>query len=204
MTDSSDQDPIELLRRSNPVSADRLPSASLARIRARVQENVMTDTQPGPGRSLPGRRLRLATGLAGVAAAAVLAFVAFGPKGDLPGPSPSGGGGGGGGGGVASCIRYDLETLAQQEYAFDGTVTAIAGESVTFAVDTWFRGSGDAGVTLTEVGLGNGDVSSVPLVGFEVGGRYLVSGAGGIITDCGYSMPYDAAFAAEWASTFGS
>jgi hypothetical protein len=59
-------------------------------------------------------------------------------------------------------------------------------------------------VTLTEVGLGSGVVSSVPIVGFEVGGRYLVSGAGGIITGCGYSMPYDAAFAAQWASTFGS
>lgn len=202
MTESTDQDPLELLRRSNPVVADELPSASLARVRARVQENLMTDTQPGPGRSLSGRRLRLATGLAGVAAAAAIAFVAFGPRGNLPGPSPSDGGGGGGG--IASCIRYDAETLARQEYAFDGTVTAIDGDSVTFAVGTWFRGSGDASVTLTEVGLGSGSVSSVPLVGFEVGGRYLVSGAGGIITDCGYSMPYDAAFAAQWASTFGS
>ena len=206
MTESTDQDPVELLRRSNPVVADELPSASLARIRARVQENLMTDTQSGPGRSLSGRRLRLATGLAGVVAAAAIAFVAFGPKGNLPGPLPSdgGAGGGGGGGGVASCIRYDAETLALQEYAFDGTVTAVDGDSVTFTVGTWFRGSGNASVTLTEVGLGSGVVSSVPLVGFEVGGRYLVSGAGGIITGCGYSMPYDAAFAAQWASTFGS
>ena len=202
MTESTDQDPVELLRRSNPVVADELPSASLARIRARVQENLMTDTQSGPGRRLSGRRLRLATGLAGVVAAAAIAFVAFGPKGNLPGPLPSDGGAGGGG--VASCIRYDAEILALQEYAFDATVTAIDGDSVTFAVGTWFRGSGDASVTLTEAGLSSGVVSSVPLVGFEVGGRYLVSGAGGIITGCGYSMPYDAAFAAQWASTFGS
>ncbi len=143
MTKPTDPDPIELLRRSNPVDAERLPSANLARIRARVQEKVMTDIQPGAGLSLPQRRLRLTVGLAGVTALAAIALLVFGPKFNAPGVTPSDGGSGGGGGGTAMCIRFDLERLAQQEYAFDGTVTAIEGESVPFAVGRWYRGSGD-------------------------------------------------------------
>ena len=207
MTEPTDSDPIELLRRSNPVDAERLPSANLARIRARVQEKVMTDIQPDAGRHLPVQRRRLIIGLAGVTALAAIALLVFGPKGSAPGVTPSDGGiggGGGGGGGTAMCIRFDLETLAQQEYAFDATVTAIDGESVTFAVGKWYRGAGDASVTLTEVGLGGGVVTTGTLVDFEVGARYLVSGAGGVVTGCGYSQPYDAQAAADWAIAFGS
>jgi len=202
MTEPTDRDPIELLRRSNPVNPDQLPSASLARIRARVQENVMTDIQSGADRDRPVRRGLLPLGVAGVTALAALALILGGPKGTAPAASPSEGGGGGGA--IGSCIRFELEILAQQELAFDGTVTAIDGEAVTFAVGTWYRGPGDASVTLTEVGLGSGAVTSVPIVDFEVGARYLVSGAGGIVTGCGYSQPYDDAAAADWASAFGS
>ncbi len=200
MTEPTDPDPIELLHRSNPVDAERLPSANLARIRARVQETVMTDIHPQ-------RRLRLTIGLAGVTALAAVALLVFGPKLNAPGvtPSPSDGGvGGGGGGGTAMCIRFDLETLALQEYAFDGTVTAVDGEAVTFAVGTWYRGSGDASVTLTEIGLGGGVTTTGTLVDFQIGSRYLVSGSGGVITSCGYSQAYDASAAADWASAFGS
>ncbi len=203
MTELTDPDPIELLRRSNPVDAERLPFANLARIRARVQEKVMTDIQPGAGSNLPHRRLRLATGLAGVTAVVAIALLVFGPNGAAPGATPSDGIGGGGGG-TAMCIRFDLETLAQQEYAFDGTVTAIDGESVTFAVGKWYHGSGDASMTLTEVGLGGGVVTTGTLVDFEIGGRYLVSGTGGVVTGCGYSQAYDASAAADWATAFGS
>ena len=200
-TEPTDPDPIELLRRSNPVDAERLPSANLARIRARVQEKVMTDIQPDAGRDLPARRLRLPIGLAGVTAVAAIMLLVFGPKGSAPSVTPSDGGGGVG---MAMCIQFDLEILAQQEVAFDGTVTAIDGEAVTFAVGTWYRGPGDASVTLTEPGLGGGVTSLGSLVDFEVGGRYLVSGAGGIVTSCGYSQAYDASAAADWATAFGS
>ena len=110
----------------------------------------------------------------------------------------------GAGGGAATCIRFDLELLAQQEFAFDGTVIAIDGESVTFDVGKWYRGSGDASVTLTQVGQGEGAVMEGILVDFQVGSRYLVSGAGGVITGCGYSQAWDASAAADWASAFGS
>ena len=194
MTEPTDPDPIELLRRSNPVDAERLPSANLARTRARVQEKVMTDIQPGAGRDLPARRLRLTIGLAGVTALAAVALLVFGPKGSAPSVTPSDGGGGGG---TAMCIRFDLEILAQSEFAFDGTVTAIDGESVTFAVGRWYRGAGDASVTLTAPGLGGGAVTDVGSVDFEVGGRYLVSGDAGVVSGCGYSQAYDASAAAD-------
>ncbi len=197
MTRPTDPDPIELLRRSNPVEADQLPSANLARIRARVQENVMTENSRQPW-------LRWGIGLAGVTAAAVVALLVFGARGGTPAPSPSDGGIGGGGGAAGMCIRFDLDLLAQQELAFDGTVTAIDGESVSFAVGRWFRGSGDASVTLTEPGLGGGATMEGILVDFQVGSRYLVSGADGIVTGCGYSVPFDEASAADWATAFGS
>lgn len=197
MTRPTDPDPIELLRRSNPVEADQLPSANLARIRARVQENVMTDSTRRPW-------LGWGIGLAGVTTAVVVALLAFGPRGGAPAPSPSDGGIGGGGGAAGMCIRFDLDLLAQQELAFDGTVTAIDGESVSFAVGKWFRGSGDASVTLTEPGLGGGATMEGILVDFQVGSRYLVSGADGVVTGCGYSVPFDEASAADWAAAFGS
>jgi hypothetical protein len=205
MTEPKDPDPIELLRRSNPVDADQLPSANLARIRARVQEKVMTDIQAGAGSSLPRRRLRLTIGLAGVTAIAAVALLVFRPGSGATSPSPSDDGiGGGAGGGAAMCIRFDLEMLAQQGFAFDGTVTAIDGESVTFDVGTWNRGSGDPSVTLTQVGQGDGVVMEGILVDFKVGSRYLVSGTDGVVTGCGYSQAWDASAAADWASAFGS
>ena len=153
----------------------------------------MTTIQPEAGSNMPQRRLRLTIGLAVVAAAAAVAILAFGPGFGAPAPSPSDG-----------CIRFDLELLAQQEFAFDGTVTAIDGESVTFDVGKWYRGSGDPSVTLTQVGQGDGAVMEGILVDFQVGSRYLVSGAGRIITGCGYSQAWDASAAADWESAFGS
>jgi hypothetical protein len=164
----------------------------------------MTDIQPDLGSNVTQRRLRWAIGLAGVAAAAAVALLVFGPGFGAPAPSPSDGGiAGGARGGMASCIRFDLELLAQQEFAFDGTLTGIDGESVTFDVGKWYRGSGDPSVTLTQVGQGDGAVMEGILVDFQVGNRYLVSGAGGVITGCGYSQAWDASAAADWASAFG-
>lgn len=164
----------------------------------------MTDTQPAAAPNMTKRSLRLALGLAGVTAVVAVALLFFGSKAGAPTPSPSDGGiSGGAGGGNASCIRFDLELLAQQEFAFDGSVTGIDGESVTFDVGKWYRGSSDASVTLTQVGQGEGAVMEGILVDFQVGNRYLVSGAGGVITGCGYSQAWDAAAAADWESAFG-
>jgi hypothetical protein len=58
----------------------------------------------------------------------------------------------------------------------------------------------DGRVSLTAPG------TSVALVGpmpdFEVGGRYLVTAAGGSINGCGYTVAFDADTAATWAAAF--
>ena len=163
----------------------------------------MSDIQADADSNKP-QRLRWAIGLAGVTAVAAVALLVFGPRSGAPGPSPRDEGiGGGAGGGAATCIRFDLEMLAQQEFAFDGTVTGIDGQSVTFDVGSWYRGSGDVSVTLTQVGQGDGAVMEGILVDFQVGSRYLVSGAGGVITGCGYSQAWDTSAAADWESAFG-
>src|SRR3989304_6656280 len=108
MTRSDDHEPMELLRRSNPADADRLSFANLARVRARVQETVMTAIQAGADRGLTSRRPRWTMGLVGVTAVAAVALFAFGPRGNAPGVIPSDDGAGGG---RAMGVQVDLETL---------------------------------------------------------------------------------------------
>ena len=76
---------------------------------------------------------------------------------------------------MASCLIYDPSTLPTFETVFDGVVTAIDGDKVTFDVKTGWKGVGDR-VTLTNPNLAISLVG--PLPDFEVGGRYLVTAAG--------------------------
>ena len=82
---------------------------------------------------------------------------------------------------------------------FDGTVTAVDGDQVTFDVNEGWKGA-DGSVTLTA------SEENVALTGpvpdFQVGGRYLVSASGGTINACGYTLDYDPDTAAEWAAAF--
>ena len=104
------------------------------------------------------------------------------------------------GGGVASCLVYDPANLPTFDVVFDGTVTAIDGDQVTFEVNDGWKGA-DGSVTLTAP---DADPALVgPLPAFEVGGRYLVSAAGSTINACGYTVDYDADTAAAWAAAFG-
>jgi hypothetical protein len=210
------RDPIDRLRAADPIQADDVPDASLARVSARVQEHIMTDHRRFP--ILPPTRGPLAL-IGGIALVGAIALaVAFGSG--LRTPAPSGGPvavvptpspdpstdpstdpiPGGGGGGAASCIRYDPSILPSFDFAFDGTVTAIDGDQVTFDVKTAWKGA-DGSVTLTA------PESNIAITGpapeFEVGSRYLVSGAGTNINSCGYTLDYDADTAATWAAAFG-
>ena len=158
----------------------------------------MTDIEPGADRGRPWQRRKLGIGLVGLMAVASAALFIFGGQDKAPGITP-----GDGGGGTAMCIRFDLERLAQAEVAFDGTVTAVDGELVSFDVGNWYRGPGDASITLREPGLGGGVTIAGTLVNFQVRDRYLVSGSGGVVTSCGYSVEYSDAAAADWATAFG-
>ena len=106
----------------------------------------------------------------------------------------------------AMCVeQYDLASLANRDIAFDGTLAAIDGEDVTFDVNTWFVGGSDDRVTLTATtGMIGSEVVSISGDGatLEIGSRYLVSGSGGYVLACGFTMTYDTSIAAEWAEVF--
>ncbi len=197
-------DPIDRLRAADPVRADEVPHASLASVSARIQEHIMTDAQHSPTVPRPRRPLALIGGsaIAGALALAIVFGSGFGVQ--APGPistEPAPSADPVGGGEMASCIMYDPALLPTFETVFDGTVTAIEGDQVTFEVGTGWKGA-DGSVTLTVPG------TSVALVGptpdFEVGGRYLVTAAGSNVNGCGYTLPYDAATAATWAAAFAN
>jgi hypothetical protein len=181
---------------------DEVPDASLARVSARIQEHIMSDLQHSTTLRRPRRPFAVLGGL-GIVAAFALAIglsSGFGPK--TPGmvaTDPSTDPGNGAAGGVASCLAYDPANLPTFEIVFDGTVTAVDGDQVTFDVNAGWKGA-DGSITLTAP---DADVALVgPLPDFEVGGRYLVTAYGSTINACGYTLAYDADTAAAWAAAF--
>ncbi|MBA3876341.1 MAG: hypothetical protein C0498_05300 [Anaerolinea sp.] len=202
MNEYLEPDPLDALRAADPVDADRLSSASLARIRARISEDVMTETIT---RGAP-RRARLFGLGAGAAALATFALVLIlGGRGSAPGivPAPPDGTGSDGTS-SASCVEpYSPTALANRSFAFDGAVTAIDGERVTFAVNEVFRGAQDETVTLDAPGMTGTSITSAGGPNLSVGERYLVAGDDTFVWACGYTQPFDAAVAAEWAAALG-
>jgi len=210
MSMASGPDPIEQLRAADPIDADDVPEASLARVSARTQEHIMTDTQrDGESRSRRPLAIGGAIALTGALALAIafgsgLGVQAPGPVAVAPSPSSepesSTDPGLAGGGGMASCIMYDPAILPTFEIVFDGTITAIDGDQLTFEVNEGWKGVGGS-VTLTALD------TSIALLGptpdFEVGGRYLVTAAGSTVNACGYTLDYDAETATSWAAAFG-
>ena len=202
MNQPLDPDPLDLLRAADPVSADDLPSASLARIRARVSEDVMA-TRTAP-RKVPWRT-RTIGALAGAGAAiavgiAALAF-AFGTGGTRPGVVP----GTSVGPGSAMCVeQYSPATLTRRAFAFDGTVTAIDGDRVTFTVNHAYRAAAGPTITLVATGMTGTAITSAGGPNLSVGQRYLVAGEAEFVWACGFTQPWDAAVAADWAAAFGS
>ena len=196
-------DPIERLRAADPVRADELPDASLARVTAMVQEHIMSDKQFDPTVRPSRGPLVWIGGLAltGALALAIAVSSGFGIGG--PSSAPIGAGpteNPAAGGGVASCLVYDPANLPNHDVVFDGTVTAVDGDQVTFDVNTGWKGA-EGSITLTAPQV---DIAiSGPLPDFQVGGRYLVTAYGDTINACGYTLDYDADEAASWAAAFG-
>jgi hypothetical protein len=198
------RDPIDRLRAADPIRADEVPDASLARVSASIEEHIMTDLQQ-TATAVPGnRRFAVFGGLAAIGALALaIAFGSgLGPKssnsiGAVPSPTENPAAGGGG---LASCLAYDPANLPTFDIVFDGTVTAVDDDQVTFDVNEGWKGA-DGSITLTAPQV---DAALVgPLPDFEVSGRYLVTAAGSTVNACGYTLDYDAATAAAWAAAFG-
>lgn len=195
MTEPTRRDGLDELRNANPIDPDRLPSASLTRMSVRMQEMTMEATT-----ERSRWRRRLLPSLAGVALAAIAVVAILGNRG--PGPSilP----GGSNNVGSASCVEaYGPNTLAKRSFAFDGTVTGIAGDKVTFKVNAWYKGTAEETVTLTATGMTGTAITSAGGPNLAVGSRYLVAGEEHFAWACGFTQPYDPAVAAQWAGAFG-
>ena len=209
MSEHFEPDPLDELRAADPVDVDRLSSASLARIRARVSEDVMTteSIRKTPRRA---RVLGLGAGVAVIAAVAVLLL--FHSSGAAPGVVPGGSFGtvpsvapsGSAGTGLASCVEpYTKTALTHRTFAFDGTVTAISGERATFTVNKAYRGATGGKITLDAPGMTGMTITSAGGPNLAVGQRYLVAGDDHFVWACGYTQHYDAGVAAEWAIALG-
>ncbi|MCY1141228.1 hypothetical protein OWR29_24790 [Actinoplanes sp. Pm04-4] len=126
---------------------------------------------------------------------------------------------------AAQCVKpYSPKTLAEQAFAFDGTVTAIAPaqtnrnenpsldlRSVTFEVHTWFKGGSTktTAVDMSPPGVAPTppDATSEHTPTYQIGTRLLVSGTprwgGPPLTDpiawpCGFTRYYSPTTATEW------
>ncbi len=195
MNEHPEREPLDLLRAANPVDVDRLPSASLARIRARVSEDVMTTTTSRPS------RIRLAALGAGATVAALALALAIGRPGVAPGVLP----GGSPGTGSASCVEpyAGPASITDRTLAFDGTVSAIDGDKVTFTVNQAYRGADGASIILDAAGMTGTTITSAGGPNLAVGERYLVAGDDHFAWSCGYTQPYDSQLAAQWQAASG-
>ena len=204
MNTANGSDPFDRIRAANPVHVDDVPDASLARVSARIQKHIMTDVQQRPATRRVRRPFALlgGLGLAGALALAIALGSGLGQQppgaiGNVPTPSPDLVAGGG----MASCIMYDPTILPTFDIVFDGTVSAIDGDQVTFAVNSAWKGVGSS-ITLTAPSTSVALVGPVPE--FQVGGRYLVTAAGSNINACGYTLDFDVETAATWAAAFAN
>lgn len=205
-------DPLDELRSLDPIVPDRLPSASLARLSARVQEDIMSTQQSSAGR----RRFvipAVAAVLAGIALVAIVvgrmpasdpgsAVASASPGTQIAAASPSPLAPGGPV--SAFCVeRYSPQTVAERAFAFDGTVAKISGDEVTFRVGHWFKGAAGDSVTLTATGMTGNAITSAGGPNLAVGERYLVAGEDHFAWACGFTQPYDPSVAADWAAATG-
>jgi hypothetical protein len=192
MIENGRPDPLDELRGANPVQFGPEPSGSKARIWARIQEaKTMDENNRSPRRRFAWVGGIAAAAVAGVAAAAML----LSPGDSAPAPTEDPGTG------IGSCVEtYSTEALANRDFAFDGTVTSVDGESVAFNLTESFVGSASPGgsVTLKAPGMSGSAVTSGGGPTLTAGERYLVAGDAEFVWACGFTQPYDEAVAAEW------
>ncbi len=199
-------DPLEALRGVDPVDPLEVPKDTTgAHARALFQEVTSMDTQERQStttRSQPPRR-RLTFALSGAMVVALIAgaLVLFG--GGNPSDDPFIAGGDPIAGAAMCAEFYDLGTLGDRDVAFDGTLVSASGDQVTFEVHNWYKGGSGGSVTLQAEGLAPGTITSLG-ASLELDQRYLVSGSGGNVWACGFTMTYDTGIAADWAAVFSN
>lgn len=170
-------------------------------------ETTMTTAQEQQTEQGTPRRPRWvvpAAAAAAVAGLAVVGALAFGGGGDDPAdeptttqlalPDPDSA--------MQMCIQIDAEVLKTVPVAFDGTVTAIQGETVTLDVDRWYAG-GDADVVeLVNPGQAGDFAMIEDFLAFEEGKRYLLVAEGGRVSGC-LSSQWTGELESMYAEAFG-
>ncbi len=186
----------EQLRLANPVDVDQIPWASQMRVRTKIADTV---AEPRTSSWHVGAWPLL--GAAAVVGTLGILIIAGG-LGPGPGDEP----GGSTGPISASCVDpyRGPNSISHRDFAFDGTVTAISDEQVTFTVNKVFRGNGEPTVTLRANGLTGGKITSAGGPTLTRGTRYLVAGDGDFVWACGYTQPYNEGVAAQWAAAIGA
>ena len=193
MNEHFESDPLDALRAADPVDPDRLPLASLARIRARVSEDANATSNDRRSTPWSARLVRL--GAVAVGALVIVLVLSGGGKspGLVPGASTTPG--------MAFCVeQYDISTLVNRSFAFDGTVAATSDDRVTFTVHRAYRGAAGGSITLDAPGMTGTAITSSGGPQLVVGARYLVAGDDHFVWGCGFTLPFDEAVAESWAA----
>lgn len=199
-------DELDALRAADPLDRASLPSPEDPMARALFERITMTETTSQATTSTPSshrRPLLLAIAAAIVLVALVAAGISLGRDTADDTPTPDDLASGPitpGGPSTGSCVElYGLDTLANREVALDGTVASVDGDRVTFAVNHWYRGGDADQVTLSGASALSGITSAGEAMALDPGTRLLVAGDGGFAWSCGFTQPYDATIADQWA-----
>jgi hypothetical protein len=200
--EGDDMRALERLRTANPVDLVGLPESDSPQARALFEEITMsTAPEPPVLKPMKPRRPRmLALAAAGatftVAAVAAAALMLGGANEPAPIAVDDPGAAGGS---MLMCVEiYSLETLAARQVAFDGTLTSIDGDMLTFEVNEAFRGVDGDTVTIGGGDVVAGDPALVGGPSLQVGDRALVAGDGEFAWGCGFTQAYDEAVATSW------
>lgn len=203
-------DELDALRAADPLDPASVPSPDDPRAQALFERIMMSDATTRPANAQPTTPRPRRAGLLAAAAVALVALVGgtialTGDDTDST-PTPDDVATGSitpGGPASASCVElYDLDTLGNREIAFDGTVTAVDGDTITFTVNRWYRGGDADEVTLAGAAGLSGLTSAGSATSVEPGTRLLVAGDGGFAWACGFTQPYDPAVAEDWNDVF--
>ncbi|HSJ36111.1 MAG TPA: hypothetical protein VLB85_13755 [Acidimicrobiia bacterium] len=188
----------ELRRRmaaANPTPPSQ-PVDPITSGRARAQmEDIMSTTAPAPAAQ---RNFRL---LGAVAAALVVVIggaTLFGGPGTSDDPLILAANGDDA---LASCLVFDVETLAGMAPAFAGTVVELTDSVATLDVDRWYT---DGEAETVEINYTPGFEALIGTPALEVGQRYLITATDGVVNGCGYSGVATPEYEAQWEQAFGS
>jgi hypothetical protein len=192
----TDDDLRNRLAASNPTPpSEPVDPITSGRARA-LMENIMTTTDSKP--RLEPRRYRL------VGAVAAALVVVIGGAALLGGPGTAGEPlvlAGPGGDALASCLPFEVSTLGGMSPAFGGTVVELTDSVATLEVDRWFTG-GDAETVEIEYTPGFEALIGTPTL--EMGQRYLITAADGVVNGCGYSGLATPEYEAAFEQAFGA